>query len=218
MMDPAADDLLSASIGRSPRNDPDPPGPHHADYHGLPLDNATVPASTEARTRQKGEKRGGASTGGVLGEVRRSMPPPSRKHGAPSPAGPTETTTKRHTRNQQERSWGRPGVVCHPRCESTGHHHPPAQPKRHKRNKQEVSWGRPGVVCPRCESTRHHHPPVKPKRQTRNKQEVSWGRPGVVCPRCKSTRHHHPPVKPKRQTKIQTTGHSQARHPPHGDS
>ena len=26
MMDPAADDLLTASIGRSPRNDPDPPG------------------------------------------------------------------------------------------------------------------------------------------------------------------------------------------------
>ena len=54
MMDPAADDLvLTASIGRSPRNDPEPPGPHHADYHGLPLDNATVPASTEARTRQR---------------------------------------------------------------------------------------------------------------------------------------------------------------------
>jgi hypothetical protein len=27
MMDPAADDLLTASIGRSPRNDPEPPGP-----------------------------------------------------------------------------------------------------------------------------------------------------------------------------------------------
>ena len=51
MMDPAADDLLIASIGRSPRNDPEPPGPHYADQHGRPLDNATVPASTEARTR-----------------------------------------------------------------------------------------------------------------------------------------------------------------------
>ena len=29
MMDPTADNLLTASIGRSPRNDPDPPGPHH---------------------------------------------------------------------------------------------------------------------------------------------------------------------------------------------
>jgi hypothetical protein len=52
IMDPAADDLLTASIGRSPRNDPEPPGPDQADFHGLPLDNATVPASTEARTRQ----------------------------------------------------------------------------------------------------------------------------------------------------------------------
>ena len=52
MMDPAADDLLTASIGRSPRNDPDPPGPHQADFHGLPLDNATKPASTEAQLRQ----------------------------------------------------------------------------------------------------------------------------------------------------------------------
>ena len=51
MMDPAADDLLTASIGRSPRNDPDPPGPHQADFHGLPLDNATNPASTEAQLR-----------------------------------------------------------------------------------------------------------------------------------------------------------------------
>ena len=54
MMDPAADDLMTASIGRSPRNDPDPPGPHQADLHGLPLDNATKPASTEAQLRQAG--------------------------------------------------------------------------------------------------------------------------------------------------------------------
>ena len=52
MMDSAADDLMTASIGRSPRNDPDPPGPHQADFHGLPLDNATKPASTEAQLRQ----------------------------------------------------------------------------------------------------------------------------------------------------------------------
>jgi hypothetical protein len=51
MMDPTADDLLTASIGRSPRNDPHPPGPHHADYHGLPLEHAADPASTEARSR-----------------------------------------------------------------------------------------------------------------------------------------------------------------------
>jgi hypothetical protein len=51
-MDSAADDLMTASIGRSPRNDPDPPGPHQADFHGLPLDNATKPASTEAQLRQ----------------------------------------------------------------------------------------------------------------------------------------------------------------------
>ena len=55
MMDPAADDLLTASIGRSPRNDPDPPGPHQADFHGLPLDKATVPASMEARARHTHE-------------------------------------------------------------------------------------------------------------------------------------------------------------------
>ena len=53
MMDPTADDLLTASIGRSPRNDPDPPGSRQADSHGLLLDNATVPASTEARTRHE---------------------------------------------------------------------------------------------------------------------------------------------------------------------
>ena len=51
-MDSAADDLMTASIGRSPRNDPDPPGPHQADFHGLPLDHATKPASTEAQLRQ----------------------------------------------------------------------------------------------------------------------------------------------------------------------
>ena len=59
MMDSAADDLMTASIGRSPRNDTsggsDPPGSRsgaQADFHGLPLDNATNPASTEARLRQ----------------------------------------------------------------------------------------------------------------------------------------------------------------------
>ena len=58
MMDSAADDLMIASIGRSPRNDPaggsDPPGPSsaQADLDGLPLDNATKPASTEAQLRQ----------------------------------------------------------------------------------------------------------------------------------------------------------------------
>merc|ERR1712086_435087 len=56
MMDSAADNLLTASIGWSPRNDPvggsDPPGPDQADLHGLPLDNATKPASTEAQLRQ----------------------------------------------------------------------------------------------------------------------------------------------------------------------
>ena len=60
MMDYAADDLMTASIGRSPRNDPaggsDPPGPSsgaQADLDGLPLDHATKPASTEARLRQE---------------------------------------------------------------------------------------------------------------------------------------------------------------------
>ena len=38
-------------MSRHPDQGQDPPGPHHADYQGLPLDNATVPASTEARTR-----------------------------------------------------------------------------------------------------------------------------------------------------------------------
>ena len=59
MMDSAADDLMTASIGRSPRNDTsggsDPPGSRsgaQADFHGLPLDNATKPASTEAQLRQ----------------------------------------------------------------------------------------------------------------------------------------------------------------------
>ena len=56
MMDSAADDLMIASIGRSPRNDPaggpDPPGSDQADFHGLPLDHATKPASTEAQLRQ----------------------------------------------------------------------------------------------------------------------------------------------------------------------
>ena len=52
MMDSAADDLMTASIGRSPRSDPDPPGPHQADLDGLPLDHATKPASTEAQLRQ----------------------------------------------------------------------------------------------------------------------------------------------------------------------
>ena len=58
-MDSAADDLMTASIGRSPRNDTsggsDPPGSRsgaQADFHGLPLDNATKPASTEAQLRQ----------------------------------------------------------------------------------------------------------------------------------------------------------------------
>ena len=58
MMDSAADDLMTASIGRSPRNDTsggsDPPGSSsgaQADLHGLPLDNATNPASTEAQLR-----------------------------------------------------------------------------------------------------------------------------------------------------------------------
>ena len=57
-MDSAADDLMTASIGRSPRNDTsggsDPPGSRsgaQADFHGLPLDNATKPASTEAQLR-----------------------------------------------------------------------------------------------------------------------------------------------------------------------
>ena len=45
----------------------------------------------------EGEKRGGALTGGVLGVVRRGILPPSRKHGAPSPTGPTETTHKKPT-------------------------------------------------------------------------------------------------------------------------
>ena len=49
-MDSAADDLMTASIGRSPRNDPDPPGPHQADFHGLPLDHATNPASNGSHT------------------------------------------------------------------------------------------------------------------------------------------------------------------------
>ena len=72
MMDPAADDLLTASIGRSPRNDPEPPGSHHADYQGLPLDNATVPASIEARTRHAAHVRGAEyarGTGTRLGGV-----------------------------------------------------------------------------------------------------------------------------------------------------
>ena len=60
-MDSAADDLMIASIGRSPRNDPaggsDPPGPSsaQADLDGLPLDHATKPASTEAQLRQHGD-------------------------------------------------------------------------------------------------------------------------------------------------------------------
>ena len=59
MMDSAADDLMTASIGRSPRNDTsggsDPPGSSsgaQADLDGLPLDHATKPASTEAQLRQ----------------------------------------------------------------------------------------------------------------------------------------------------------------------
>ena len=59
MMDYAADDLMTASIGRSPRNETsggsDPPGSSsgaQADLDGLPLDHATKPASTEARLRQ----------------------------------------------------------------------------------------------------------------------------------------------------------------------
>ena len=59
MMDYAADDLMTASIGRSPRNDPaggsDPPGSNsgaQADLDGLPLVHATKPASTEAQLRQ----------------------------------------------------------------------------------------------------------------------------------------------------------------------
>jgi hypothetical protein len=58
-MDSAADDLMTASIGRSPRNDTsggsDPPGSSsgaQADLDGLPLDHATKPASTEAQLRQ----------------------------------------------------------------------------------------------------------------------------------------------------------------------
>jgi hypothetical protein len=51
----------------------------------------------EPRDKPKGEKCGGVSTGGVLGEARRGMLPPLRKHGAPSPAGPTETTHKKPT-------------------------------------------------------------------------------------------------------------------------
>ena len=49
---------MTASIGRSPRNDTsggsDPPGPSsaQADLDGLPLDHATKPASSEAQLRQ----------------------------------------------------------------------------------------------------------------------------------------------------------------------
>ena len=60
MMDSAADDLMTASIGRSPRNDTsggsDPPGSSsgaQADLDGLPLDHATKPASTEAQLRHQ---------------------------------------------------------------------------------------------------------------------------------------------------------------------
>ena len=60
MMDSAADDLMIASIGRSPRNDPaggsDPPGSSsgaQADLDGLPLDHATKLASTEAQLRHR---------------------------------------------------------------------------------------------------------------------------------------------------------------------
>ena len=74
MMDYAADDLMTASIGRSPRNDPaggsDPPGSSsgaQADLHGLPLDNATKPASTEAQLRQIAPQLGGCSRKGLYG-------------------------------------------------------------------------------------------------------------------------------------------------------
>ena len=77
MMDSAADDLMIASIGRSPRNDPaaggsDPPGPSsaQADLDGLPLDHATKPASTEAQLRHEGgggEGGGGEGGGGEEG-------------------------------------------------------------------------------------------------------------------------------------------------------
>ena len=42
------------------------PGPDQADFHGLPLDNAMVTASTEARTRHVGQwwRCGGRREGG----------------------------------------------------------------------------------------------------------------------------------------------------------
>jgi hypothetical protein len=63
--------------------------------------SATRWAQTETRNdpyaRLKGQECGGVSTGGVLGEARRGMSPPLRKHEAPSPARPTETTNRKPT-------------------------------------------------------------------------------------------------------------------------